>query len=724
MVKLTRKGKIAIGVSAFVLCMVLIITIVIVAVVESMSRTELYGQQFSYVDDSMYDGSYVASEGGGYVLMQGTNALTKKYSSLKYYKNDLFKFTEYGGRWGYLNTRGKVVKSFSGNSIALREFGDTYISIGDGELSVNCGKVSETLVNAAVFTEDTLPAALEGFYENAPEGVFVYRKDGEICVKNLNSDLVLKDIDSFSGQYVTVSGPELTTYDLVSMTEEPGLNGYTAATERTARLVYGTADGQIIRYRYDANAGSMQIECGGAVALLPENRDLRVTKANGRRFIIPYGNDGGAYYFDGDSVKEGTFIESSAQEVSGVFSNAEGFSVLNPRLISMESFQTQPDILLLGREEKAVVTRTVEYCYIRAEGQLYSIEDEILVKLGTVINIYETEGEDRIITETGVYDAALEPVFIPEREVTGLSPIPDADGIFHDAFKYTSDGKNYVMGANEFPLGELYADIVALKGTSTGGKSRIFFKVAYAGGQSVVYNDGGRELIRTDGEIERCKLYYNGDIYAVETDGRLYVSLKNALADGVWEEISVNPELTVAVLVRGNYLRTIRLDYHATVIDSMYVSEGITVNSVSKYGFVYTDTARGFQGIIDTKGNIKCRASYKKIDLYNRYAVASLDGSHYSMIDFDGNRYEGVYVNYFAVNDYALMYTDVDSAKLMDENGKTVLSGVYGVPSDIKQYVYDKEEKIMRAVPDSDMTNAYIKFNSENIIRILRIPLN
>lgn len=695
----TRKIKIAIGIVAFVLIMAVIAWIVALALLDSDVKTEVYGTEFDYVDDTMYDNAYIGMSGGKWQLYRGGSSISRAFGSLEYVDDGgYFAFINTDGKgWGYVDTTGSVIVEFNQEYqsllpagmttlVGVRQNGEEF-SVKNGNNRTHRGK--GTIIPYSDF---------EAFYNAYGDKYVLFLSEKGYVALN-TADYTEKSVDEFFQKKATCVGG----YGYLSI----DLDGSAVTLDSDLKKV-NYLDGLLPK---DSAVGDSYYEviCSRAVAYKTEGENRTCRLSDGKSFevgeneraILTDGNaavtyDGNAYrYFDGSSVRNVTFLSETEITGGGVHAFADGSEVIvfddGGRPVKSDEEPSVEDVYRTKEKNRAQYTLDLEY--LRIGSDLYGYENGALKKmLSGVESVVSNAKRDssRIVTrqngEIVIYDSFFKQTY---RKEVG------ADAVVIDAFlPVTQSGLKVTM-----PRGEFEAAQGARVSIGYCTDADNYYAVETVGETHRLYAKNGSkagEISLQDGE----RAVFSQSQIAVCKSGMINVVTKNKVLNVDYDEIIFSDNNKYAVAVRKGGLSVVNLN-DATVTDERFISGGVEIVDKGENTFVLKNVKTGLYGIIDG-GKMTLSPTYKFLELHDDFVIASVDDGNsatYFQADFSGKRLGKTYYALESTEGLTMGMNELGSMEIMNARGRVILKDVTFVPQTsngfdfMKCKIYDEETK-------------------------------
>lgn len=714
--KLTLKLKIVIGIAAFVLIMGAIVWIIALALLDTDIKTEVYGAEFDYVGDAMYDNAYITMKGGKWQLYRGGDSISRTFGQLEYAGEGRFYFINTDGKgWGYVNTDGSVEIEFGGDfeplipssyfsRVAVKtdsEKGEFVVKNGDGK--------SEKFKGTPLLYSD-----FEKFYDAFGDYYVAYiDKDGKFAAadtkeyKTYNLPFSPSENCYAADGYLTVKkGEDCRTYgiDLREITSLFGLLPKDGAG--SAADYYYVVDGRAVSHRYD-NASAVYIHGVPNQYRYLEfstSSDAAVTLTDGNRAVVNSIYGGSVFYFDGSTLKE-TVGGAATENLTGGsvtyfrLSETEKTYILDDEcnIIRTEDFGFYE--LKREKEKNRAYYMSVVRCLV-ADGKLYEYENGKLVQrlefVKQVVN-KESATESRIITQTSEKTEIYDSFFRLKDKKTNLKS-PQVIDAYLPAYAETADGKKKIV----LPRGEIE---VALDSTVEivycTDESNFFVLEGLTDGSFNLYKNRNKITNFTVGEGETISVSQS-QLFVVGKDKVTVVS-KDKEISVKFDSIEFSRYNRYAVAIRSDGFTVLDLN-DGSVSDERRMDGGAVITEKGENTFVFRNNQSGLYGIIDG-GKVTLSPTYKQMELHDGFVIVSVDGDNirgeyaptYFQADFYGKRLGKIYAELQSTEGLTTGKSADGSIEVMNNRGRVILKDVTYVPeyggrfAFMKSYVYDED---------------------------------
>ncbi len=703
--ELSRKVKITIGIVAFVIVMVAIAWVVALALLYTDIKTEVYGAEFDYVDNVMYDNTYIAMRGGRWQLYRDGGAVSRTFGSLDYVEDEgRFAFINTDGKgWGYVDTSGAIIVEYTQEYRRLLPEASSLVAVrvGENDFAVRNGENRN-------FRESGTPVLIEefpAFYRAYGDKYVVYKDEtGKYMavdtVKYEKKELPFDINQSFvaSDGFLTVEGERPVTYDSQLMREEY-LDGYMPAEKNgDGYIVVGS---HAVLRKSDGSSVVYTLESGKSF-IAPSSSNIELT--DGTVAVINRG-DGEHSFFNGNSIsvlRKRYEAEILGGNVHVFFKHSDGnYIAFDDKCNRVEAIQMEV-VTLCREKEKNRAQYTVEVDFLLADGKIYAYENEELkprLENVTAVVSNDERTASRIVTQskengTVIYDSFFEvtdrknkmasaevidpfiPVYAEIKE--GKKAVTMPRGTFEtekDAsivIVKCTDDENYYAAVKADEEGTEYK-FYAKNGSFAGEYvQREEDKTIVSETQIVVY---GKDEINFVTKSKKLKIKYD----------KIYFGLKNKYAVTVDEGV-----MNIVNLNDGN------------ITETRYISNPIEIVERGRDTFTFRDTESELYGII-RDGRVTLSPAFRQMKLHDGFVIASVDGEEESgqsffQADFSGGRISDVYYELESTEGLTMGMTNLGEREIMNARGRVILKHVTFVPyredggfDFMESYVYDEE---------------------------------
>lgn len=702
--ELSKKVKITIGVVAFVIVMVAIAWVVALALLYTDIKTEVYGAEFDYVDNVMYDNTYIAMRGGRWQLYRDGGAVSRAFGSLEYVEDEgRFLFINTDGRgWGYVDTSGAIIVEFTQEYRRLLPGASSLIAVrvGESDFAIRNGENRNFRENGTPVLIEDFPA----FYRAYGDKYVVYKdENGKYMavdtVKYEKKELPFDIKSSFvaSDGFLTVTGGKPVTYD--------------SELRRVEFL-----DGSL-----PASLGGDGYVVVGTHAVLTESEESSVvfTLESGKSFIAPAGSkieltDGTIAVIEREDGEYSFFVGNSLSplkklyeaEILGgnvhVFEKSEGgFIAFDADCRRVEA--RDMEIVTLWREkEKNRAQYTVEVDFLLADGKIYAYEDkEWKPRLEHVTAVVSngTRTASRIVTQskesgTVIYDSFFE---VTDRK----NKMSDAEVIdaFLPVYAEKREGKKFVTmprGTFETDTGATLSIIkctneenyYAVVRSGEDDTRRKFYGKNGAPAGEYEIRDGDRVIVSET----QIVVYGKDEINVVTRDKKMRIK---------YDDIYFGLGNKYAVAVSSGSMTIVNLN-DGNVTETRYISNPIEIVERGRDTFTFRDTSSGLYGII-RDGKVTLSPAFKQMKLHDGFVIASVDGEgergqSFFQADYSGGRISDIYYELESTEGLTMGMTHAGEREIMNARGRVILRHVTYVPyrdgggfDFMESYVYDEE---------------------------------
>lgn len=703
--ELSRKVKITIGIAAFVIVMAAIAWVVALALLYTDIKTEVYGAEFDYVDNVMYDNTYIAMRGGRWQLYRDGGAVSRTFGSLEYVEDEgRFAFINTDGRgWGYVDTSGNVIVEFTQEYRRLlpRTSSLVGVRVGENDFAVRNGENRNFRESGTPLLPEDFPA----FYAAYGDKYVVYRDEsGKYMAvdtakyekKELPFD-IKADFVASDG-FLTVKGDNPVTYDF-SLTRASVLDGVLPAeNDGDGYIVVGSH--AVIRER-EESAITYTLESGKSF-MAPLDSRIELTDGNVAVIRIGYNEYS---FFGGNSLS--MLTKRYDKEILGgnvhvFFKHSDGGLIaFDDKCSRIEAIQMEV-VTLCREKEKNRAQYTVEVDFLLADGKIYAYEDgEWRARLENVTAVVSNDERtaSRIVTQshkdgTVIFDSFFE---VTDRK----NKMMDAEVIdaFLPVYAEIKDGKKFVT----MPRGSFETDREALvsivKCTNednyyaavTDGEDGAEYKFyAKNGGFAGEYSHReGDSVIVSETQIV---VYGSEGINVVTKDRKLKLK---------YDEIYFGLRNKYAVAVSGSFMTIVNLN-DGNITETRYISGPMEIVERGCDTFTFRDTGSGLCGII-SDGRVTLSPAFKQMRLHDGFVIASVDGEDvrgqsFFQADFSGARISDIYYELECTEGLTMGMTNTGEREIMNARGRVILKHVTFVPyredggfDFMESYVYDEE---------------------------------
>lgn len=726
---MNKNIKVTIGVCVFVIIMALISIIVVIAMRAAELRSELYNVELNYVDNCMYDGVTIAVEDGKYVLVKNGAVISERYSYLEYEMKDYFSYIDDRGRMGFVNTAGKNLRTFDSKNvpISIDPDADYYGKIVDGEYHFvyegGQEKADGAIIPYSKLSDYSIGRDISLYLGGK---TYFYESGDNLYFKAVGGTAVLitpdagsKRVTAIDERYMQIKvGGQFRTVDLVNGGRVSAIDGYEyRGNESVTANAYDVVADRLVIYNYASPTMTVKI---------PEYNDEYSVPAG--EIVLAFSDSALLTRVSSDSAKLYKTGETKEGELSVLFDGLNCFGSGSSYTVYDETLEEK---LTTSTKCMSVhLTKTDYFGGIEFEGlesyiydgnKLYAYAGgnvtEKLTGVRSFGNVYLEHRyfpEGVIVAGNAVYDARLKKLL--EAPANADEDSLDLMMYGYLAYSYAVGGKIYYATPKAKQI-DIEGDVMAVEA----GDGFIFLaeKDTSDGKVSDIYSPSGKKILTLP-----CAAINIVNIYAVDgtclvwlDTGEIYSSAAKEPLEKTYDiyEISHDQKFIIGLGVKTMTVYNIR-DFRA---DTHYSGFGFTYES-GEFADVFTDLFTGLKGIMKN-GKITCPAKYREITVYNKYAVVSMDGVNYSMIAHDGTlKSDGMFTDFYAFNDYAIMYDYNNIGTMFSDNGKVVLSGIIGQPTEIIQLVYAEKYGIMGFPPQERLQNRYYVISTGTTQRIFR----
>ena len=710
--ELSKKLKIAIGVSAFVIIMAAIVWIVALALLDTDINTEVYGTEFDYVDDTMYDNAYITVKGGRWQLYRGGDAISRTFGYLEYAGEGRFSFINNDGKgWGFVRTDGTVEAEFNQDFRPLRPGTSSLVAVrdnGDGEFTVRNNDGKSYRGKGHVLEYSDFPA----FYDAYDDAYVAFFDENGKCValkteKFEELPLKFSPSDTAVGNdgFLTVTkSTGAVTYDSL-FGKVSFLDGLTPSK---GDAYYEVVDGCAVAYRTSTFGGEVTVTTRPSVRGAGFTGEVTFTVSVGDEVIATNGkvavvrHETEYIYFDGAALRN--VEDFSVTEITGGnllsfrLKSADRYILLDKNY--NEAYAADFETVALYRtKEKNRAQYTVKIECLLADGSLYGYENgELKRYLDNVISVVSSRDfeESRIITQgdgiTEIYDS----FFRSKDRKTNLAA-PTVIDAFIPVYSQIKDGKrNIRMPRGEFEAGlTTKVEIMFCK-----DEDNYFAVETQDSGMKQVHGKNGALLgsfnLSEDEEIVMSPT----QLCIVGAQGINIVS-RDKFVEVKYDELFYSRSHRYAVAVRSNGLSVINLD-SGNIDDERFISGGIEITEIGENAFVFQNVKTKLYGII-SDGKMTLSPTYRYMELHDNFVIASVDDESanaitYFQADFGGKRISDVYFDLEVTEGLTMGAVSDGSMEIMNARGRVILKNVTHVPEldgggfdFMKCQVYDEE---------------------------------
>ena len=718
--ELSKGVKIAIGVAAFVIVMAAIGWIVALALLYTDIKTEVYGAEFDYVDNVMYDNAYITMKNGKWQLYRDGGAISRTFGRLEYVDDEgRFEFINTDGKgWGYVDTSGGIIVEFTQEYSRLVSDRSSLVGIrvGEEEFFVRNGENRNTRIEGKPLLQSEFPA----FYEAYGDSYVVYRdKNGALFAVG-TADFEKHEIGfdpsatyAASDGYLTLTAASASTFgpDLKKVSFLDGCLPLSVGESRGYDVV---GDDAVI---YTDDVAGYKCTLSGGKSFIVE-RGAKVILTDGSEAVIAV-TDTDYLYFDGSALAAMTKV--GEEELLG--GKAWIFKTRDEKYLAFDegcgkvTASEMTTATLYRTKEKNRARYTVGVKFLVADGKIYVRENgKNTVKLENVVGIVSDRGstDSRIVTRsqkdgTVIYNSLFE-VTDRKNKMTDAKVI-DA---FIPVYAETGNGKQTVTmprGSFETDVG---AEVIVARCTN---EENYYALTGDGSGRYKVYGKNGAPCGSfAYGENERV-IFSETQLIVLSPD-KINIVTKERVIDVDYDEIHFGMFNRYAVALGGGMMYVVNLN-DGTLSDTRYLRDDVEIVDYNDSTFIYRDKENGLYGIV-SGGKVTLSPTYRQMRLYGDFVIASVDesgqsGATYFQSDFSGKRISDVYRELNCTEGLTLGSEDGVEYEITNARGRVILKHVTFVPESpdggfdfMESYVYDEETG--RTVP------AYRRNNSRLLV--------
>lgn len=713
--KLTLKLKIVIGVAAFALIMGAIIWIIALALLDTDIKTEVYGAEFDYVGDAMYDNAYITMKGGKWQLYRGGDAISRAFGQLEYSGEGRFYFINTDGKgWGYVRTDGSVEIEFGGDFEPLiPSSGFCRVAVKTdaekGEFIVrNYHGKNEKFTGKPLFYSD-----FENFYEAFGDSYVAYTdKDGKFAAvdtadfKTFNLPFS-PDQNSYAADgFLTVGrGTDCRTYgsDLREIAFLAGL--LPSGADNSANDYYYVVGNRAVSHGYNEGRRiyihSLQSDFG--YKTFETLADGKVLATDGNRAVFKDENDD-TFYFDGNKISKAE-VGAGTEEITGgaVFyfklSSTEKWYLLDIdcNIIRAEKLEFYD---LKREKEKNRAYYLSEVRCVVADGKLYEYENgklELRLENVTAVVNNELASESRIITQTSEKTEIFDAFFRSKDRKTNLKS-PQVIDAYLPAYAEVADGKKKII----LPRGEIEVALDSVVEIRYCTDEKNFFVLeTLSDGRYNLYKNRNKigEFSLKDGEsisVSQSQLFVVGE-------NKINIVSKGKEIPVKFDDMEFSRLNSYAVAIRSDGFTIIDLN-DGSISDERRMEGGVEITEKGENTFAFRNKQSGLYGIIDG-GKVTLSPTFRQMKLHDGFVIASVDGKDtrgdyaptYFQADFYGKRLGKIYAELQSTEGLTMGKSVDGSIEVMNNRGRVILKDVTFVPEEsggfafMKSYVYDED---------------------------------
>lgn len=687
--ELTKKVKIIIGVAAFALIMAAICWIVALALLDTDIKTEVYGAEFDYVDDTMYDNAYITMKGGRWQLYRGGDAISRNFGYLEYAGKGMFSFINIDGKgWGYVNTSGAVEAEFNQNFKPLLPYGSTQVAVrvSDDEFSFKTLDGVQHRCKGVFASYEKFEPFYRAFGDayiayQAPSGEYraISTQDGKDFSLPFTPNLVrgaadglitvaaLKHVVTFESSFKPVT----MLYDVMPY-DNTGLQSdyYISVGGNAVRVTLNE-----LTVKYQLINGSFET---------PYAAGDTVTRTDSTCALVMKSDGVNGYYFNGTSLRAVTKSDTltlSGGEADVFAADADGKVMVVDEQCRAHFFDSVQVKTIYRTKEKNRAQYTVALDLLLADGDLYGVSERSLVKILQSVREVVSDAdntESRIVTaeggETVIYDEFFKRLYSYE----------SADAEVFDAFLPVLVTRRQELMRVILPRGSFTvaydADIAVVRCTD---ESNYFAVSRDARSQKMsVYGKNGN-LINEFTPTADDKLLMSQTQLVTYNSSQINVVTKNKIIELQYDDIYFSDNNKYAVATNDKKVSVINLN-DASVTDERYISGGITVTETGENTFVFKAVKTGLYGIVDG-GKMTLSPTYAQLHLHSDFVIVSVDsestdGATYFQADFNGKRISKNYHAIISTEGLTMGMGSGLSAEIMNARGRVILKNVTYVP--------------------------------------------